>query len=69
MDGFGFVGAALAQIIVGLILDRGWQGGYVNGIMSYPWPAMQQVILFSALLLAFSFLSASLVQEESKLPK
>ena len=59
----GFVGAALVQLAVGFILDRGWQGDYINGIMSYPWPVMQQVIVFSTFLLAVSFLSAYMVKE------
>jgi len=60
----GFVGAAIAQLVVGLILEKGWQGQYVNGIMSYPWPVYQQVILFSTLLITLAFLSAYLVEEK-----
>ncbi len=59
----GFVGTALAQITVGFILERGWEGEFAGGIMTYPWPVFQQVIVFSVLLLIMAFVSAYLVKE------
>ncbi|MFO7952288.1 MAG: MFS transporter [Bacillota bacterium] len=59
----GFVGTALAQLTVGFILERGWEDDFAGGIMNYPWPVFQQVIIFSILLLLLAFFSAYLVKE------
>ena len=60
----GFVGAAAAQLIVGVILDHGWQGQSLEGIPLYPWAVYQQIIIFSSLLLLLALLAVNLVEEK-----
>lgn len=60
----GFVGAAAAQLVVGLIMETGWEGQSLRGIMIYPWPIYQQIIIFSTLLLLLALVAIYLVEEK-----
>lgn len=65
----GFVGAAFAQIVTGLILAGGHLGQNVRGISEYCWSAFQLAVAFSVLLLGVAFIAAYIVREDDQYKK
>lgn len=51
----GFMGAAFFQMAVGTILAKGWEGGYVAGIMVYRDTIYKPVVLLMVLFTLISF--------------
>ncbi len=63
----GFVAAAIAQPLFGLILDLKWTGEIIQGTRAYPLEAFQQSFLLCCLLAALGFVATLLVREPSHL--
>jgi hypothetical protein len=61
----GFLGAALMQIVLGRMLDLGWDGTFINGVRIYPQSAYRSAfaICFFTTLIG---LAAALLLKETR---
>ncbi|MBI3092347.1 MAG: MFS transporter [Candidatus Tectomicrobia bacterium] len=59
----GFIGGAVLQVIMGMVLDRGWQGTLVEGVRIYPLEAYQAAFFLPLGAMLFSTVMALFTKE------
>lgn len=62
----GFVGAAVAQLTAGIIMEKGSMGEFFQNLMYYPQEVFVRLIWFSVFLLSLSFLAVIFAREAPK---
>ena len=63
VNGGGFVGAAVLQIILGAVLDSRWEGAMVAGVRFYPLPAYLSAFTLCLAIMGGTCLAALFIRE------